>query len=63
MAMLSPVPGLVPWRALRNRVEKVPNPAIETFSPDAGATAANTVSTAVAASVVDSDAAFGDARA
>ena len=51
MAMLSPVAGLRPWRAGRLRVAKVPKPAIETFSPRAGASAmvANTAATALSA--------------
>ena len=43
--------GVAPWRADRLRVAKVPKPAIETFSPRAGASAmvANTAATALSA--------------
>ena len=57
MAMVSPVRGFLPSRGGRSRVEKVPNPAMATVSPQARASAmvANTARTASAATDFDSD--------
>lgn len=57
MAMLSPVRGLRPVRAGRDRVEKAPKPAIVTVSPPASASAMaeNTAFTAASASDLASE--------
>ena len=57
MVMVSPVRGLRPVRAGRERVEKAPKPAIVTVSPlaSASAMAENTALTAAAASDFDSE--------
>ena len=55
--MVSPVRGLRPGRAARERVEKAPKPAIVTGSPPASASkmAENTALTAASASDPDSE--------
>ena len=56
MAMLSPVCGLRPWRAVRVLVVKVPKPGMTTLSSRASASgmAENRASTALWACALDS---------